>query len=55
MKKLLTVTELSKYINIHKRTLFRMIADGKFPVEPVMRNPNRWSVEQIDAWLRGEK
>lgn len=55
VKKTLTLTELSEYIHIPKRTLFDMIRDKRFPVEPIIKtNPRLWSTEQIDAWLKGQ-
>jgi len=47
----LTLTELAKYINVNKRTLFRMIKDGRFPVSPIAGvRPMRWNREDVDAW-----
>lgn len=55
MIKTLNLTQLAKYTGINKRTLHRMIADGRFPVSPIVKtSPRLWSVEQIEAWLRGE-
>lgn len=49
--KTLTLTQLSEYLGIPKRTLFNMIADGRFPVEPIKgSNPRRWAIEHVDAW-----
>jgi len=54
-KKTLNLTELAKYIGIPKRTLFDMIRNGRFPVDPLIKaTPRLWSTEQVDAWLRGE-
>lgn len=51
-KKTLNLTELAEYTSIHKRKLYRLIADDKFPVEPLRgMNPRLWSTEQIDKWL----
>jgi excisionase family DNA binding protein len=56
MKKTLTLTELADYIGIPKRTLFDMIRDGRFPVQPVIRvTPRIWSTQQVDEWLSGGK
>lgn len=55
MKKTLTLTELADYVGIPKRTLFDMIRDGRFPIDPIIRSsPRIWSTEQVDKWLRGE-
>lgn len=51
MQRTLTLTELSEYIGVHKRTLYRMIKDKRFPVDPIARSkPSRWNVEDVDAW-----
>jgi excisionase family DNA binding protein len=55
-KKIMTMGELAKYIGIDKRSIYRMVAEKRFPVEPLRgTNPRLWSTEQIDQWLRGEK
>lgn len=52
MKTTLTLTELADYISINKRTLYRMIADKRFPVEPIRgTNPRLWTTATIDTWL----
>lgn len=49
----LTLTEMSKYLGMSKKTLYNMIKDGRFPVPPIKgTNPRRWSVEEIKAWVR---
>lgn len=56
MKKTLNLTELAAHVGIPKRTLFNMVRDGRFPVEPIIKNtPRIWSTEQVDKWLRGEE
>lgn len=53
--KTLTLTELAQYIGVKKRSLYNMIADGRFDVEPIPRlSPRRWNVEDVDKW-RGVK
>jgi len=52
-KKLLTLTELAEYLGIPKRTLYRMIEDGRFAVQPVKgTDPRRWNVEDVNAWIK---
>lgn len=47
----LTLTELADHITIPKRTLYDMIKDKRFPVDPIKgSNPRRWNVEDVDAW-----
>lgn len=53
-KKLLTLTELAEFLGIPKRTLYRMIEDGRFPVQPIKgTDPRRWNVEDVENWLKG--
>ncbi len=55
-KKLLTLTELADFLGIPKRTLYRMIEDGRFPVQPIKgTDPRRWNVEEVESWLKGGK
>lgn len=51
MKKTLTLTELAKHLEIEKRTLYRMIQDKRFPVEPIKgTKPRLWNIESVEAW-----
>ncbi len=51
MKKVLNLTEVSKYLGIPKRTLYLMIADRRFPVEPIKgTQPRLWNIDAIEAW-----
>lgn len=53
-KKLLTLTELAEFLGIPKRTLYRMIEDGRFPVQPIKgTDPRRWNVDDVENWLKG--
>ena len=53
-KKLLTLTEFADFLGIPKRTLYRMIEDGRFPVQPIKgTDPRRWNVEDVENWLKG--
>lgn len=53
-KKLLTLTELADFLGIPKRTLYRMIEDGRFPVQPIKgTDPRRWNVDDVENWLKG--
>lgn len=54
MSKTLTLTELANYLGIPKRTLYDMISDGRFTVEPIAHlTPRRWNIEDVDAWRFG--
>jgi len=51
-KNTLTLTELAKYTGRKKRTLYNMIKDGRFPVEPIPgTSPRLWNTKQVDEWL----
>lgn len=55
MTKTLTLTQVSEYIGIKKRTLYNMIQDGRFPVDPIKgTHPRRWNTEDIDAWVKSK-
>lgn len=48
----LTIIQLAQYIGVARRTMYRMIEDGRFAVKPIKgTNPRRWSVEAVDKWL----
>lgn len=54
MKKLLTLTQLAAYLGENKRTMYRMIQDKRFPVEPIKgTKPRRWCTEAVDQWVDG--
>lgn len=54
--KTLTLTQLSKYLGIPKRTLFDMIKDERFGV-PAIKGvyPRRWSKDAVDNWVKGDE
>jgi excisionase family DNA binding protein len=55
-QKTFTLTQLSEYLGIPKRTVYDMIRDGRFDVEPIkMLTPRRWNKESIDKWRLGKK
>lgn len=50
----LTLTQLARHIGVSKRTMYNMLEDGRFPVEPIPRtNPRRWSLESVREWVAG--
>lgn len=50
-KKVLTITDVSRYLGIETRTLYNMIRDGRFNVKPIDGlRPRRWNIEDIDNW-----
>ena len=49
-KKILNMTEVSKYLGIPKRTLYDMVRDSRF-VDPIKgTKPSLWNIDAIEAW-----
>ena len=54
--KTLTLTEVARELGVTKKTLYTMIADGRFPVQPIKGSiPRRWNVEDVENWRFGGK
>jgi predicted DNA-binding transcriptional regulator AlpA len=52
--KSLTLTGVSEYLGIPRRTLYNQINDGRFPVEPIPgTRPRRWSVDALNKSFGG--
>jgi len=50
-KPTMNITALAVYIGIPKRTLYDMIKNGSFSVEPIKgTKPRKWDKETVDAW-----
>lgn len=50
----LIAVELAPYIGVSRKTLYNMINDKRFSVEPIPgTKPRRWYIEDVDAWLAG--
>lgn len=55
MKKTLSLAEVADHLGIHKRTLYTMFMDGRFPVAPVKgSDPRRWNIEDVESWRLGQ-
>lgn len=55
-QKTLTLTEVANLLGVSKKTLYIMIADGRFPVESIKgTNPRRWNIEDVENWRFGGK
>lgn len=49
--KTLTLTGVAEHLGIPKRTLYDMMQDGRFDVDPIKGIlPRRWNVEDVDKW-----
>ena len=45
------LTQTAIYIGVTKKTLYNMILDRRFDVEPIRgTKPRRWNVEDVDKW-----
>ena len=51
---ILNVSELSKYLRIHKTTIYRMLREGRLPGFRIASDW-RFSVEAIEQWQRDQK
>lgn len=50
---ILNVSELSKYLRIHKTTIYRMLREGRLPGFRI-GSDWRFSVEAIEQWQRDQ-
>ncbi|AHJ10753.1 putative transcriptional regulator [Rhizobium phage vB_RglS_P106B] len=49
-----TLAAASRYIGVSRITLYNMLKDGRFPVEPIPgTQPRRWNKDDLDAWIAG--
>ena len=47
----MTITKLAEHIGVSLRTMYNMIADGRFPVDPIIgSDPRRWNLEDVEKW-----
>jgi excisionase family DNA binding protein len=51
---ILNVSELSKYLRVHKTTIYRMLRQGRLPGFRI-GSDWRFSVEAIERWQRDRK
>lgn len=53
--KIMSLTKVAAYIGVPKRSLYRMLNDGRFPVQPIPKtSPRMWATADVDAWIAGE-
>jgi len=49
--KTLSITDAARYLGYSRKTLYNMVKDGRFPVDPIPDiYPRRWNIEDLDAW-----
>lgn len=54
-KPLLGLTETAAFLGIPRRTLYRMLQERRFPVEPVAgMQPRKWRRSDLDSWLKSQ-
>jgi predicted DNA-binding transcriptional regulator AlpA len=54
MQETINLTRLAQLTKISRRTLYKMIADGRFPVAPIAgTKPPRWSLQAVTDWVCG--
>src|ERR1700693_1424473 len=51
--RILTLSELSRYLQIHRTTIYRMLREGRLPGFRI-GSDWRFSLEAIEQWLRDE-
>ena len=51
--RVLTVTELSEYLRVHRSTIYRLLRRGQLPAFKI-GSDWRFSVEAIDQWRLGK-
>lgn len=49
---LMTTDDVLGYLQISRRTLTRLLSLGDFPEAAKVGAQNRWTRQQIDAWVR---
>ena len=52
-KEILTIEEAAAFLQIGKRSLYRLVKDGKVPGKKVL-NKWRFERESLKAWIRNE-
>lgn len=49
-----TLAKAARYLGVTRQTLYNMLKDGRFPVQPIPgTQPRRWNVADLDAWKAG--
>ena len=51
----MTLDQIAQYIGVGRATLYRMLKDGRFSVDPIPNvKPRRWSTSAVKKWINGE-
>jgi excisionase family DNA binding protein len=53
VRSVMTIEQLADYLQIGKRSLYRLAREGKIPAKKIL---NKWRFDryQIDAWIRNQ-
>lgn len=55
MPKIMKFADVCRHLGVPRRTLYDMIADGRFPVGPIPgTKPRRWNFEDVEQWRHPE-
>jgi predicted DNA-binding transcriptional regulator AlpA len=50
--KTMTLAQIAQYIGVGRKTLYRMLCDGRFAIDPIPETkPRRWATDDINAWI----
>lgn len=50
----LPLAKVARYLGYSRASLYNMLKDGRFPVQPIPgTQPRRWNVDDLDAWRAG--
>lgn len=48
----MTLDQVAQHIGVARATLYRMLKDGRFDVDPIAgTTPRRWSTEAVKNWI----
>ena len=50
-KEIMTIEEAATYLKLGKRSIYKLVKDGKFPAKKVL-NKWRFEKESLKAWVR---
>ncbi|MBW1801938.1 MAG: helix-turn-helix domain-containing protein [Deltaproteobacteria bacterium] len=50
-KEIMTIEEAAAYLKLGKRSIYKLVKDGKFPAKKVL-NKWRFEKESLKAWVR---
>lgn len=54
-ERMLTITELSKFLRVSTRTVYRMLEEGELPFAIKIKGSWRFKTSDINSWLDSQK